>query len=94
MGEQLVNVNSTAGSPQFGTVSIPYAELPYTIRGSWVSGSGNTIKYRVCDFYGGELFYSGPITVGDYVDYTPSPTPIYVGVYLTANNVTPPVCPV
>lgn len=94
VGTTLIDINSSAGSSQFGTVSVPYAQLPYTIRGSWLSGSGNTIKYRVCDLgNGGELFYSGPITVGDYVDYTPSPTPIYVGVYLTANNVNPPVCP-
>jgi hypothetical protein len=93
-GTQLLNVNSSAGSSQSGTLTIPYTQLPYTVRGSWVSGSGNIIKYRICDFYGGEVFYSGPITVGDYLDYTPSPTPVYVTVYLRANNVNPPVCPV
>ena len=69
------------------------SQLPYTIRGSWVSGSGNIVKYRVCDEFG-ELFYSGSITnaIGS-VDYTLSPTPTNAIVYLTSNNVTPPFCP-
>jgi len=90
-GTELIDVNSTAGSVQSGTLTIPYAQLPYTIRGSWVGGSGNIIKFRVCDI-GGELYLSGNITAGGSEDYTPSPTPTYASVYLTANNVTPPYC--
>lgn len=91
-GTELRNITSTAGSIQSGTVSIPNSQLPYTIRGSWVSGSGNIIKFRVCDLYGGELYYSGDITAGGSADYVASPTPLYASVYLTANNVTPPYC--
>lgn len=94
IGTELINITSTAGSIQTGTLSIPISQLPYTIRGSWVSGSGNIIRFRVCDLYGGELYYSGDITAGDYADYTPSPTPTYASVYLTANNTTPPYCSV
>lgn len=94
VGTILIDINSSAGGSQFGTISVPFAQLPYTIRGSWVSGSGNIIKYRVCDLgNGGELFYSGAIIIGESIDYTPSPTPIYVGVYLNANNINPPICP-
>jgi hypothetical protein len=68
-------------------------QQPYTIRGSWVSGSGNIIKYRVCDSTG-EIFYSGDITnVVGSVDYTPSPVPLNASVALTAQNVTPTPCP-
>lgn len=94
VGTELINITSTAGSIQSGTLTIPYAQLPYTIRGEWVSGSGNIIRYRVCDLYGGELYYSGAITVGTYEDYVASPTPVYASVYLKANNQTPPVCAV
>jgi len=94
VGTELINITSTAGSIQSGTLTIPYAQLPYTIRGEWVSGSGNIIRYRVCDLYGGEVYYSGAITVGTYEDYVASPTPLYASVYLKANNQTPPICAV
>jgi hypothetical protein len=90
---QLLNITSNAGSPQSGTLTIPTSQLPYTIRGSWVSGSGNIVRYRVCDIFG-ELFFSDIINalIGS-VDYTPSPIPDSASVYLTSNNVMPPICP-
>jgi len=93
---ELLNITSTAGSAQSGTIYPLISELPYTIRGEWVSGSGNIIQYRVCDLIGGgTIFTSGAITsVVGYEDYLTSPTPLYADVYLTANNVTPPLCPV
>lgn len=91
-GTELRNITSSAGSAQYGTVSIPISQLPYTIRGTTVGGSGNIVKFRVCDLYGGELFLSSNITIGNSEDYTPSPTPTYASVYLTANNVNPPYC--
>jgi hypothetical protein len=91
-GTELLNISSSAGSIQTGTLNVPVGQLPYTIRGSWAGGSGNIIKFRVCDDYGSELYYSGSIAVGESADYTPSPTPTIVYVYLNANNVNPPIC--
>jgi hypothetical protein len=31
-----------------GTVYIPQGNLPYTVTGSWWSGSGNHVAYRIC----------------------------------------------
>lgn len=93
---QLLNITSTAGRVQSGTIYPLISELPYTIRGEWVSGSGNIIQFNLCDITGGGLIYaSGPITnVEEYEDYLVTPTPIYGLVNLTAQNVTPPSCPV
>ena len=88
----LLDITSTAGGGQGGVLTILSSQFPYTIRGSWISGSSNIIQYRVCDI-SGELFYSGPITnVEGSVDYTPSPTPNNASVALTAQNVSPPPC--
>jgi len=93
---QILNITSTAGSVQSGTIYPSLSELPYTIRGEWVSGSGNIIKYNICDIIGGGLVYeSGAITnVEEFEDYVVSPTPYHALVSLRANNVTPPSCPV
>ena len=93
---QILNITSTAGSVQSGTIYPSVSELPYTIRGEWVSGSGNIIQYNLCDIIGGGLIYaSGAITVVEgYEDYVVSPTPVHGLVNLRANNVTPPTCPV
>jgi hypothetical protein len=93
---ELLNITSTAGSSQSGTIYPLISGLPYTIRGQWVSGSGNIIKYNLCDLIGGGLiFTSGAITsVEGYEDYLASPTPNYALVNLRAQNVTPPACPV
>jgi len=93
---QILNITSTAGSVQSGTIYPSVSELPYTIRGEWVSGSGNIIKYNVCDIIGGGLiFESSAITiVEEFEDYVVSPTPYHALVSLRANNITPPTCPV
>ena len=93
---EILNITSTAGSVQSGTIYPSVSELPYTIRGEWVSGSGNTIRYNICDIIGGGLIYeSGAITiVEEFEDYVVSPTPYYALVSLRAQNVTPPTCPV
>ena len=96
IGSQLLNVTSTAGSAQSGTIYPLISELPYTIRGEWVSGSGNIIQFNLCDILdGGTIYTSGDITnVEGYEDYLVTPTPLYGLVNLTAQNVTPPVCPI
>lgn len=92
----ILDITSTAGSSQSGTIYPLLSELPYTIRGQWASGSGNIIRYNVCDMIGGGLiFESGSIDVfTEYEDYLAYPTPVYALVNLRAQNVTPPVCPV
>jgi hypothetical protein len=96
VASQLLSITSTAGSVQSGTIYPLISELPYTIRGEWVSGSGNIIQFNLCDVTaGGTIYTSGPITnVEGYEDYLVTPTPIYGLVNLTAQNVTPPTCPV
>ena len=93
---QLLNVTSTAGGAQSGTIYPLISELPYTIRGEWVSGSGNIIQFNLCDIIGsGTIFTSAPITnVEGYEDYLVTPTPVHGLVNLTAQNVTLPTCPV
>ena len=96
VASQLLSITSTAGSVQSGTIYPLISELPYTIRGEWVSGSGNIIQFNLCDVTaGGTIYTSGPITsVEGYEDYLVTPTPVYGLVNLTAQNVTPPTCPV
>lgn len=92
----ILNITSTAGSSQSGTIYPLLSELPYTIRGGWVSGSGNIIRYNICDLIGGGLiFESGAIDVfTQYEDCLVSPTPLYALVSLRAQNIPPPSCPV
>lgn len=96
LGNEVLNETTSAGSSRSGTLYLTNSQVPYTIRGGWASGSGNIIRYRVCDMIGGgEIFFSGPIDnmLGN-VDYYANPTPIWVSVYLGANNNTPLLCPV
>lgn len=91
-GTTLLDITSSAGGAQSGTLTIYSYQQPYTIRGSWISGSGNIIKYRVCDSTG-EIYLSGNITASNASeDFTPSPVPLTASVALTAQNVTPPPC--
>lgn len=93
---EILSITSSAGGAQSGTIYPLVSELPYTIRGQWASGSGNIIKYNVCDLIGGgTIFTSGAIdnSVG-FEDFLASPTPNHALVNLTANNVTPPTCPI
>lgn len=92
----ILSITSTAGSSQSGTIYPLISELPYTIRGQWASGSGNIIQFNLCDVMaGGTIYTSGAITsVEVYEDYLVNPTPVHGLVNLTAQNVTPPICPV
>lgn len=68
----------------------------YTICASWISGSGNIVKMRICDAFGNEVFYSGNINVFDPVDcfttvtLPASSAPYYVKV--TSGNIEPVIC--
>jgi len=78
-----------------GQITVTNAQ--YTIRGVWVSGSGNIVNFRVCDMNTGtELFYSTtPATASNTtVDYTftfTSGTP-NIMVFLRAQNASVPAC--
>lgn len=93
---ELLNVTSTGARERSGTIYVLESDLPYTIRGQWVSGSGNIIHFNVCDIIGGGTIYtSGDIdNMVGYEDYVVSPTPNHALVQLTAYNVTPPTCPI
>ena len=93
---ELLNVTTTAARVRSGTIYVLTSDLPYTVRGQWVSGSGNIIHFNICDVTsGGQIYESGPIDnmIGQE-DYLVTPTPLHALVQLTANNITPPSCPV
>lgn len=57
---ELLDITSTFGSTQSGTIQLTTAQTPYTIIARWVAaGSGDPVKMRVCDTYSGgsELYY-------------------------------------
>lgn len=91
-GGELLNITSSAGVTQSGSLTIYSYDQPYTIRGSWVSGSGNIVKYRVCEGLS-ELYLSPNITeFSTMEEFTPTPVPLSASVSLTAQSVSPPPC--
>ena len=89
----VLNLNSTPTAQNGQLTSLTGA---YQICASWVSGSGNVIKVRICDALGNQVFYDGNIVIGDpascYTTVTlpASSAPYYV--YVTAGNIEPPTC--
>jgi len=62
---------------------------------SWSAGSGNIVRYRICDLSGNELYYGPDIdnALGDD-SYLLSPTPLDFYVLGTSGASTyPSVCP-
>lgn len=96
-GVQVLN-ESTAASTKSGTLYFTPSEVPFSITGSWSGGSGNIIRYRVCNpsVSGGELFYSGDIdNMAASIPYLVDPTPLFVSVHLTSGVSTYPIqCPI
>ncbi len=97
-GTQVLNESTTATSKS-GTLYFTPSEVPYSITGSWSAGSGNIVRYRVCDINitsSGELFYSGDIdNMAGSVPYLVNPTPLQASVQLTSGVSTYPIlCPV
>lgn len=86
----------TRSSSGSGTIYLAEADTPYSVTGNWGSGSGNIIRYRICDITNaGEIYYSPDIdnlTASD--SYTVDPTPLYTYVVLTANDTIPMTCPI
>ena len=90
---ELLNRNSSAASVVSGQVTIPIGNCPYTVRVSWVSGSGNVVSYRLCDD-GGEITYITDIDAQQGFDeYTLSPTPYTAYINIAAQSQTPNLCP-
>lgn len=89
---ELLNITSDVSGIQAGTIYPLISELPYTVRGQWVSGSGNIIQYNICDVAdGGTVFTSGIIDVTTTTeDYTLAL--VHTLINLRANNITPPTC--
>ena len=88
---------TTTPSTKSGSLFLSSSQVPFSVTGSWSAGSGNIIRYRVCDIYnGGELFYSGDIdNITGSVSYLASPTSLQTQVWLTSGTSnTPPVCPI
>jgi len=93
---EILNITSTSSTPQNGTIYPLVSETPYTVRGQWVSGSGNIVRYNVCNGIDGTLeFSSGVIDITTtYEDYLVSPTPVHTIIHLRAQNVPVPSCPI
>ena len=79
-----------------GTLFVTASLLPYSVTGSWGAGSGNIVRYRICNTEsGGELFYSDDIDIyTGSVEFLVSPTPLTTKVHLTSGGQTPTACPV
>lgn len=91
-GSTLLYKQTTPGT-QTGTLNVSSSLLPVSITGSWDAGSGNIVRYRICDDVS-SIFYSGDIdqTIGS-VTYLLQPTPLYSTVYLTSGlYALPPEC--
>lgn len=95
-GVQILN-QSTSGTSQNGTIYLSASETPYSVTGSWSAGSGNIVRYRICDVTNlTEIYYSGDIdNVTGSISYLVNPTPLHSSVHLTSGTSTYPiVCPV
>ena len=85
----------TAATAAAGVFTTTQANAPLTVKMSWSAGSGNIVRYRICDLSGNELYYGPDIdnTLGDD-SYLLSPTPLDFYVLGTSGASTyPPVCP-
>ena len=95
-GTQVLN-ETTIVTSKSGTIYFTPSEVPFSITGSWSAGSGNIVRYRVCDISTlSELYYSGDIdnSTGS-ITYLVDPTPLHTSVSLTSGTGnTPLACPV
>lgn len=93
---EILNITSTSSTPQNGTIFPLVSDTPFTVRGQWVSGSGNIVRYNICNVIDSTtVFTSGVIDISTpNEDYLVSPTPVHTLVHLTAENVPVPTCPI
>jgi hypothetical protein len=96
-GAILINQNSASGTPYGGLITNASNGCEtYLIEGSWVSGSGNSIKMRICDV-ANTSEYSFDSGSGPGTSFTHEVTICCGGnfsVYVTAGTAIPPPCPI
>jgi hypothetical protein len=81
-GGTLLNENAS-GTLRSGYIDVSPSDLPYTVIGRWNSGSGNVVRYNICDDYGSEIFQSQAITnmnMEESHQVFPTPNVVYVNV--------------
>jgi len=88
---EIFSTSTTAGATS-GTFVTNAGQLPLTVIGAWTAGSGNIVRYRICDSTPSEIYYSGDINSGlGELGYLLSPTPTSFHVYLSSGVSTYPV---
>jgi hypothetical protein len=95
-GVQLLNqVVISSATVVTGTITVLASDLPYKVVGSWEGGSGNIVRFIICDDNGGTLVESGEIdnAFGDE-EVILSPTPLSVTIRVRGGNVSPGICPI
>jgi hypothetical protein len=95
-GTQVLN-ETTIATSKSGTLYFTPSEVPFSITGSWGAGSGNIVRYRVCNITNlSELYYSGDIdNMVVSLSYLVDPTPLHTSVELTSGTgATPLACPI
>jgi hypothetical protein len=87
---------SSSGVDRTGFIDVTLSDLPYTVTGRWNSGSGNIVRYNICDITnGGEIFTSSAINNMNMEEsHTVSPTPYEIKVSVVGQNNTPMSCPI
>ena len=84
---------ATSGVAQSGTFVTDIGQAPLSVRYSWTAGSGNIVRYRICDGSPGSELYNGPeidISMG-YDTYLLSPTPFEFWIHGSSGVNTHPV---
>jgi hypothetical protein len=84
---------TTSGVAQSGTFVTDAGQAPLSVRYSWTAGSGNIVRYRICDGSPGSELYNGPeidISMG-YDTYLLSPTPLEFWIHGSSGVNTHPV---
>ena len=94
-GAELLNkVAISSGTVLTGTITVSSSDLPYRVVGSFEGGSGNIVRFIICDDNGGTIVESEPIdsAVGSN-EVILNPTPLSVTIRVRGSNVSPGVCP-
>lgn len=86
-GAVLLSESASGASTRSGSITVPLASLPYTVTGRWNSGSGNIVRYIICDGDGNSIYASSPIdNMGVEESYTVTPTPLVVSINVVGQN--------
>jgi len=93
VSNNLLLSNTTANIAFSGSLSVPATQLPISVKGSWTAGSGNIVRYRICDGDPGSEIYTSPdidIAMGSDT-YVLSPVPLLTYIHLTSGQNNHPV---